>query len=166
MKTIMKTYILWLVILALYPSVLQVQAQRPATKEYYIRIDSIGRRSVIVGWRDMERSASTQEYIISLQDEYLDQYIFYFPIKGDTLNYRQVKKLKFQNPQKLYSSVQSRLDPSSGSTEKLPFKIYMVRPTESRDRYVKALLTHWSYWDYSKSPSCGENNLPGPPELF
>lgn len=130
------------------PSLIHSQQQ---SKSHYIRVDSIGRRSVVVGWRDMER-INSQEYIISLRDEYLNLYFFYFPVKGDTLSRRQMQRLRFSDPRKLYLEMQDYSGAQHGSTEKLPFKIYMIRPTESKKWYVKAPLNYWSYLDYSKIP--------------
>lgn len=143
------------IILILYGSTLQAQAQRPAsqaTKECYIRMDSIGKRGVSIGWGEMGLYSDTKNYITSLRNMHVDLYFFVFPIKGDTLSHRQVQKIKFQDPRKLYPKVKDWIDPSDGSTEKIPFKIYLVRPTESKKRYVKAQLNYWTYVDYSKMP--------------
>lgn len=144
------------IILILYGSTLQAQAQRPSSKkvakEYYIRMDSIGEKGVWVGWDQIEFYSDTKNYITALRNIYVDLYFFVFSMKGDTLSHRQVQRIKFQDPRKLYPKVKDWIDPSNGSTERVPFKIYIVRPTESKKRYVKAQLNYWTYVDYSKMP--------------
>lgn len=143
------------IILILYGSTPQAQAQQPSSKVpkvYYIRMDSIGKRGVSIGWEDVELYTNAKNYITALSNMYVDTHFFIFSMKGDTLSLRQVQKIKFQDPRKLYPKVKDWIDPSSGSTKRIPFRIYIVRPTESKKWYVKAPLNYWTYLDYSKMP--------------
>lgn len=122
----------------------------------YIKVDSIGdrmHRAYSTGWLNLESCATTREYTLVFREKSHNAYFFNFPFGGDTISCRDMSRIKFVNHNRLYHSIKHLINTSTGSVEPLPVKIYIVRPTEKKGRYVKSLITSWRYLDKSLMPN-------------